>query len=98
MVETAKVQLATLNAGIEFWSRWVESASRFAQTSNTELAKLSTGDVKADETLSRMVDAGRIYLKAMTELPSIAVTRFNSDLEGFTEKKAEPARSAKAKE
>jgi hypothetical protein len=98
MIETAKVQLATLNAGIEFWTRWVESAGKFAQTANVELAKLSKGDVKADETLSRIADSGRVYLEAMTELPNRAVARFNSDLGGFTEKRAKPTRSARAKE
>lgn len=98
MMETAKVQLAALNAGIEFWRQWVESASKFAQTTNVALATLSNGDVKVDETLSRIVDSGRVYLGAMTELPNKAVTRFNSDLETFAQKKQERTRSARAKE
>jgi hypothetical protein len=97
MMETAKVQLAALNAGIEFWSRWVESASKFAQTTNSELAKLTTGDAKADETLSRITDSGRVYLEAMTQLPNKAVARFNADLETFSQKKSEATRSARAK-
>ena len=98
MMETAKMQLAALNAGIEFWSRWVESASKFAQSANVALATLTESDVKVDETLSRIADSGRAYLHAMTEIPNQAVARFNADLETFTKKKPEPTRSARAKE
>lgn len=98
MMETARVQIAALNAGIEFWSRWVESASKFAQTANVELATLSNGDINTDETLSRIADSGRIYLEALTQLPNKAVARFNADVESFTKKKSKPTRSARAKE
>jgi hypothetical protein len=98
MMETARVQLAALNAGIEFWSGWVESASKFAQAANLELAKISNGDAKVDETLSRIADSSRVYLETMTELPNKAVSRFNADLQTFTAKKPEATRSARAKE
>lgn len=34
MLETARVQIASLNAGIAFWSGWVERTAKFAQTAN----------------------------------------------------------------
>jgi hypothetical protein len=99
MLETAKMQVAALNAGIEFWRGWVESASTFAQSANVALANLGESNVNVDETLSRIADSGRVYLEAMTELPNKAVAQFNSDLKTFAEKKRpEPTRSARTKE
>ncbi len=97
MMDTAKVQLAALNAGIEFWSGWVESASKFALAANKELMELTSGDANADETLSRLTDSTRKYLDAVTELPSRAATRFAADVKE-TRRNARPRRSAKAKE
>ena len=48
MIETARVQFASLNAGIVFWSGWLESASKFAQTLNAALTNL--GEEGSDAT------------------------------------------------
>jgi hypothetical protein len=80
MLETARMQLATLNAGIEFWSGWVDSAGKLAQTVNKELAALGNDGANADEVVSRITDSSRKYLTAMSELPERAVARFKEDL------------------
>jgi hypothetical protein len=80
MVETAKMQLATLNAGIEFWSGWVQTAGKFAQDVNTQLNALGETTTNTDELLSRITDSSRRYLATMSELPDKAVARFKEDL------------------
>ncbi len=84
MLETARMQLATLNAGIEFWSGWVESAGKLAQTVNKELATLGKDGAKADEIVSRITDSSRKYLAAMSDLPEKAAARFKKDLKPAT--------------
>jgi hypothetical protein len=93
MVETAKMQLATLNAGIEFWSGWVEGAGRFAQAINQELSSLGKDGAKANEVVSRITDSSRNYLATMSELPDRAVARFKADLKA-TRTASKPARRA----
>src|SRR4029453_1624803 len=56
MIETARVQFASLNAGIVFWSGWLQSASRFAQTLNTELSNLGKEGTDKDAMLSKITD------------------------------------------
>ncbi len=97
MMETAKMQLATLNAGIEFWSGWVEGAGKFAQAVNRQLITLSKGNANADELVSRITDSSRKYLSTMSELPDKAVARFKEELK--SERGKGPARrAARAKE
>jgi hypothetical protein len=80
MVETAKMQLATLNAGIEFWSGWVQTAGKFAQDVNKQLSALGDTETNTDELLSRITDSSRQYLTTMSGLPDKAVARFKEDL------------------
>lgn len=99
LIETVRVQLAALNAGIAFWTGWVESASEFAQTAKKELMALSDNRAQAYEVLSRITDSSRKYLDTMTELPERAIVRFRQDLGragGST--KGPRRRAAKAKE
>jgi hypothetical protein len=92
MVEAAKMQLATLNAGIEFWSGWVESAGKFAQAVNQQLSTIGEGDTNADELVCRITDSSRQYLSTVSELPDRAITRFKQELKSAPAKG--PARRA----
>lgn len=94
MLETARVQVAALNAGIVFWSGWVEGASKFVQTVNEELMQVGAAD--ADTTIGKITDSSREFLRQMTELPNTAVSRFNSDL-SKQNRKTRPKRAARAK-
>lgn len=98
MIETAKVQVAVLNAGIEFWSGWVECAGKFAQAANKELIALSERDSNADEVVSRITDSSRKYLTSMTELPDRAVARFKEDMKKADRPNGPRRRAAGAKE
>ena len=37
---TVRIQLAAMEAGITFWSGWVESASKFSVSADQELLKI----------------------------------------------------------
>jgi hypothetical protein len=97
LLETARVQLAALNAGIAFWSGWVDSAAKFAQSVNEELIRAGSKDTDTNAAIGRITDASREYLRKMTELPSAAISRFNENLVK-QQGKGEPRRSAKVKD
>jgi hypothetical protein len=97
MIETARVQFATLNAGIVFWSGWLESASKLAQTLNTELTSLGADGSDSNVTLSRITDSSREYLRKITELPGAATARFNRDVAVAGPKQHARTRAARAK-
>ena len=101
IMEAARVQLAALNAGIAFWSGWVDSAAKFAEEVNRELASVAdtSTDTDAGELVGRLTDSSREYLRRMTELPNIAVDRFNADLSiaRAPARKGKRTRAARAK-
>jgi hypothetical protein len=97
MVETAKVQLATLNAGIEFWSGWVQTAGKFAQDINKQISTLDEANINADEIVSRITDTSRQYLNTLSELPDKAAARFKEDLKPARGKRP-VRRAARAKQ
>ncbi len=99
MLESARVQVATLNAGIAFWSAWVDAAGKFVQVANRELAAIGQPDMKADDVIGRLTDSSREYLRRVTELPGAAVAQFNADLKtGPAPKGRTRTRAARAKE
>src|SRR5438045_1761425 len=81
MRETARVQLATLNAAIAFWSGWVGTASKFAIAANQELLKISEGGEGSNEVAGRLTDLSREFLRELAELPNQAVSQFNSEVQ-----------------
>ena len=98
MIETARVQFASLNAGIVFWSGWLQSASRFAQTLNIELANLGKEGTDTDAMLSKITDSSREYLRSISELPEAAATRFKKDVAAATVRRTARTRAARAKD
>jgi len=98
MIETARIQFATLNAGIVFWSTWVESASKHAQKINDELMNLGKAGTDIDTVLSTITNSSREYLRDLTELPNTVVARFNKDVAAATKPKGNRSRVARAKE
>ena len=97
MIETARMQFASLNAGIVFWSGWLESASNFAQTLSTELTNLGKEGSDTDATLSKITDSSREYLRKMTELPEAATARFKKDVAAAATQRTTRTRAARAK-
>ena len=97
MLETARVQLAGLNAGIEFWSGWIQQTAKFAQEASKSLLAASEKKESADQMLARLVDSNREYLREVTELPNKAVARFNAEVVKSGRAGAKRRRAARAK-
>ncbi len=97
MVETAKVQVASLDAGIAFWAGWVERTSAFAKAANKELLALSESKADANQAINRLVDSSREYLRRVTELPALAASEFTSGLGKSASAKNSRRRSARVK-
>jgi hypothetical protein len=97
MLEAARVQVATLNAGIAFWSGWVEAAGKFVQATSRELVTAGDPDMNVDALVGRLTDSSREYLRRVTELPRAAVAQFEADLQtrdaGKSGKRARVARA-----
>lgn len=97
MLETARVQLAGLTAGIEFWSGWVQRTAKFAQEASKSLLAASEKKESADQMLARLIDSNREYLRQVTELPDLAAARFNAEVGKSGHSRARRKRAARAK-
>ncbi len=97
MLETARVQLAGLTAGIEFWSGWVQRTAKFAQEASKSLLAASEKKESADQMVARLIDSNREYLHQVTELPDLAVARFNAEVGKSAPSRARRRRVARAK-
>lgn len=97
MLETARVQLAGLSAGIEFWSGWVQRTAKFAQEANKSLLAASEKKESVDQMVARLIDSNREYLREVTELPDLAVARFNAEFGKSAPSRARRRRAARAK-
>ena len=80
VVESLRVQLATVNAGITFWQAWVERAADFAEAASKDLFQLTETDADVSKVIGRVTDTTRKYLREVTELPNLAVAKFNSEM------------------
>jgi hypothetical protein len=98
LIETARVQLAAVSAAVKFWARWAESADNYTQALSGELTKISEKEIKPSEIISRTADLTREYVRNLIELPSVAVHRFNSEIEKIGPSKGPRKRTARAKE
>ncbi len=96
-IETMRVQLAAMEAGITFWSAWVESASKFAIGADQEFLRIIQGGSEADQAIGHLTDLSREYLRKVTELPAQAVAEFNARIEKETKPKPKSTRAAKVK-
>jgi hypothetical protein len=97
LVEAAQTQLAAVTAAIKFWAGWAESAEKYTRAISDELAKLDDAGEGAD-LVGRLSDLTREYLRNMTQLPSVAVKEFNSQLETIGKPKAKRTRAARVKD
>jgi len=99
VVECVQIQLASLNAGIEFWRGWVDRASEFAQSAARDLKHLTDSKTDLNLVVGRLTDTTRSYLRRITELPDVTAAKFNQELKNVsTTKKSKHTRAARAKE
>jgi hypothetical protein len=93
--DVARMELAALNAGITYWSGWVDSAAKFARATNHELINVTKRSAKVSEVVSGLADSTREFLNSQVALPVEAAAEFKT---AFTKATEQPrARSAKGK-
>jgi hypothetical protein len=97
LLESARIQFAALNAGVAFWSGWVERTSKLAQAANEQMVLLGKDGSDANKIVGRITDLSQEYLRSLTELPNQAVERFNADVAKPGAAKAK-RRAARAKD
>jgi hypothetical protein len=93
LTDAIEVQLATLKAGISFWTEWIDQTTTFVQSATESLAKIKAEKQQAKDVLLELVDAGRASVRSMTELPRHTATRLLEELDKLEKKKLEDAAS-----
>jgi hypothetical protein len=103
LTDASRTQFAAVSAAVAFWSAWTESAAGYARGMADELTQLSGGEASSDDVIGRMVDLNREYLRKLTELPTVAVERFNEDIKEIERHRSQssgtrnPGRSTKTR-
>ncbi|MDH3522186.1 MAG: hypothetical protein OES32_01240 [Acidobacteriota bacterium] len=80
LMDVVEVQLAAFRAGIDFWSAWVEQASKFSEDAGSRLGEIRRNPSDANRLLMEIGEASRVSLRAMTDLPRQAAERFIEEL------------------
>jgi hypothetical protein len=97
LLESARIQFAALNAGVVFWSKWVDNTSKMAQAANEQMLLLGKDGADTNKVVGKITDLSREYLRSLTELPNQAVARFNADV-ARSGRGAARGRAARAKD
>jgi hypothetical protein len=98
MIEAARTQLAAISAVTKFWAGWAESADKYTQSISDELARISEGDIASKDIIARVADLTREYMRELTDLPTMAVRQFSSEIEKISKPQPKRARNVKVKE
>ncbi len=97
LVEAARTQLAAVTAATTFWAGWAETADTYAKAVSDELAKLDAANGDTSDSLGRISDLTRAYIRDLTKLPTASVDHFNSQLETIGRRTARRTRAARVK-
>lgn len=97
LVEAARTQLAAVTAATTFWAGWAEQANAYAKAVSDELAKLDAENGDTGDTLGRISDLTRQYLRDLGQLPTASVQHFNGQLEKIGKRTPRPTRAARIK-
>ena len=97
LVEAARTQLAAVSAVTTFLAGWAERANVYAKAVGDELAALEASDGDPSELVGRISDLTRQYLRDLTELPTLSVQHFNSQLETIGKRTPRRTRAARVK-
>ena len=81
--EAVEVQLAAIKASINFWTEWVDEATRFSEEAVRRLGELQSEPAENGRILLELTDVSRESLRSMTHLPRHAAERFIQELDGF---------------
>ncbi len=105
LTDTAEVQLATFNAGIEFWSQWVKQTTQLSKALEKKLDTFKKKPDKPADVLLEIAETNRKFLREMSGLPKDVARKFITELDRLQKKKrpakkktsAKPTRRARAK-
>ncbi len=81
LTDTAEVQLATFNAGIEFWSQWVKQTTQLSKTLEKKLDTFKKKPDKPADVLLEISETNREYLREMSSLPKDVARKFITEID-----------------
>lgn len=99
LLESARVQVASMNAGIEFWKKWIEHASEYNSVINSEVLKV-TSKTDRNKIIGNISDSSKKFIRQVSTLPGIYSSIFESELSKSARsgKNTKSKRRAKAKD
>jgi hypothetical protein len=97
VVEAARTQLAATSAALKFWSSFAQAADGYARLVSDEIGRAGARSAMSSESVGRLTDITREYLRKLTELPTAAVQEFRDEVDAIVAKKPRRTRSARAK-
>lgn len=97
VIEAARTQLAATSAALKFWSSFAQAAESYARLISDEIGRAGAGSAMSSDSVARLTDITREYLRKLTELPQASVEQFRDDVDAIVAKKARRTRSARAK-
>jgi len=71
LTDAAEIQLATFNAGIEFWSEWVKQTTQLSKTLEKKLNAFKKDPDSQTDVLLEITEVNREYLRTVNELPTV---------------------------
>jgi hypothetical protein len=98
IIEASRVQLAAITAAGGFWSTWAEFTATYSQEMSEALKQAAGGESDPDAVVALMTDLNRKYLRQLTDLPEVAVKRFNEEVANIETLRAPRRRAGRAKE
>lgn len=96
LLEATEVQLAAIKANINFWTEWVDEATRFSEEAIRRISEIRSDPSDNARILLEMTDLSRESLRSMTRLPRHAAESFIHELDNY-EKAKKPRKKSGAK-
>ena len=93
LTDTAEIQLATFNAGIEFWSQWVKQTTQLSKALEKKLDTFQKNPDKKADILLEITETNIEYLREVSSLPKDVARKFINEVDRLQMKR----RSAKKK-
>lgn len=83
LLEAVEVQLAAVKAGINFWTEWINEATRFSEEAIRRLNELQSEPSENGRILLELTDVSRESLRSFNQLPRHAAETFIRELDSF---------------
>ena len=97
LTDTAEIQLATFNAGIEFWTKWVNQATQLSKNLEKQLNSFKSNPSKSADVLMQITEANREYMRELNTLPRDVASKYVSEIDRLQKKNPKGSSAARAK-